>query len=105
MNIDLDNLSLAELRDLNKRVSKAIDGYEDRMKKEALAKLEKQAAEMGFSLSDLLGGQPRKSVSKVAPKYVNPDNSEQTWTGRGRQPKWVEAHLASGKSLDGLLIK
>ena len=37
MNIDLDNLSLAELRDLNKRVSKAIDGYEDRMKREALA--------------------------------------------------------------------
>jgi DNA-binding protein H-NS len=75
------------------------------MKREALAKLEKQAAEMGFSLSDLLGGKSKKSVSKVAPKYVNPDNSEQTWTGRGRQPKWVEAHLASGKSLDGLLIK
>lgn len=47
----------------------------------------------------------RKKVKRtVPPKYRNPDNAEQTWAGRGRQPKWVEAALASGKTLDDLKI-
>jgi DNA-binding protein H-NS len=41
---------------------------------------------------------------KIPPKYRNPDNASETWTGRGRQPKWVAAALSSGKSLDDLKI-
>jgi DNA-binding protein H-NS len=40
----------------------------------------------------------------VSPKYRNPDNPEETWAGRGRKPKWVADRLASGSSLDDLLI-
>jgi DNA-binding protein H-NS len=40
----------------------------------------------------------------VSPKYHNPDNPQQNWAGRGRKPKWVEDKLASGSSLDDLLI-
>lgn len=42
---------------------------------------------------------------KVAPKYKNPDNVFETWTGRGKQPKWVVAALAGGKTLEQLLIE
>ncbi|MDD3447833.1 MAG: H-NS histone family protein [Gammaproteobacteria bacterium] len=42
---------------------------------------------------------------KVKPKYRNPDNAKETWTGRGKQPRWVGAAIASGKALDDLLIK
>ena len=42
---------------------------------------------------------------KIPPKYRNPDTARETWTGRGRKPKWVEAKLASGVSLDSMLIK
>ena len=31
----------------------------------------------------------RKKSGKVAPIYRNPDNHQQTWTGRGRSPAWV----------------
>lgn len=41
---------------------------------------------------------------KVAPKYKNPANIFETWTGRGKQPKWVVAALAEGKTLEQLLI-
>lgn len=34
---------------------------------------------------------------KVAPKYRNPANPEQTWTGRGRTPTWVQALQAAGQ--------
>ena len=44
------------------------------------------------------------TISRTSLKYRNPDNSAETWTGRGRQPKWVAAALASGKSLDDLKI-
>ncbi|NCX71462.1 MAG: hypothetical protein EBW86_13010 [Rhodobacteraceae bacterium] len=40
----------------------------------------------------------------LAPKYKNPANSAQTWTGRGRQPVWVADALVGGKSLEDLLI-
>ena len=40
----------------------------------------------------------------VSAKYHNPDNPSETWAGRGRKPKWVEEKLATGSSLDDLLI-
>ena len=42
---------------------------------------------------------------KIPPKYRNPKNPEETWTGRGRQPKWLAQELARGRSLKSFLIK
>ena len=44
-------------------------------------------------------GQPRK----VLPKYSNPQNPEETWTGRGKSPAWV-ASLRDNDKLDSALI-
>jgi DNA-binding protein H-NS len=33
---------------------------------------------------------------KVAPKYRDPANPANTWTGRGRMPQWVQALHAAG---------
>ena len=41
----------------------------------------------------------------VPPKYRNPDNPAETWTGRGRQPRWVSAALEKGLTLDDLRIR
>ena len=103
MDINLEILSLAELKTLRTTVDRAIASYEDRKKKEALAELEEAARKMGYSLGELTGmaGKPRKAV---APKYANPADATQTWTGRGRKPGWVLAALAAGKSLDDLAI-
>ncbi len=43
------------------------------------------------------------SRGKVAPKYRNPANASQTWTGRGKSPVWVQALKVAG-TLDAALI-
>ena len=49
--------------------------------------------------------QSQQSSSKLAPKYRDPNNPLQTWTGRGKQPRWLRAQLRSGKKLDDFLVK
>ena len=45
------------------------------------------------------------SHPKALPKFQNPDEPSQTWTGRGKQPKWLAAQLRSGKRLEDFRIK
>lgn len=101
---DLDNMSLKELRDLRTKVDRSISSFEERKRREALAALEEAAREHGFSLTELTGAKSGRRVGKVAPKYANPDDNSQTWTGRGRRPHWVQAALDSGKTLEDMAI-
>ena len=104
MNIDLNVLSLKELKELHSQVTKAIATFEDRKKKVALAELEEKARALGFTLAELTGSTaPRKRAPAVA-KYANPADKNETWSGRGRKPRWFEAALASGKSPEDLAI-
>lgn len=102
---DLDDMSLSDLKTLHRKVTKAIESFEDRQKNQALAALEAKAKEMGFSLSELTGGVPGKSKRKAAaPKYRHPEDAGITWTGKGRQPAWFKQAVTSGVSPDDLLV-
>ena len=101
---DLNAMSLDELKKLKKDVDKAIETFREREKIAALAEVEALAREKGFSLPELLKTSGRKPRTVNAPKYVNPDNPAQTWTGRGRRPGWIEEALAAGKSLEDMKI-
>jgi DNA-binding protein H-NS len=46
----------------------------------------------------------RRPYPKVLPKYQNPKNPAETWSGRGKQPHWVQAQLEAGERLEYLLI-
>lgn len=102
--MNLNELSLKELKKLQSDVERAIASYEDRMRKEALSELEARAKAMGFNLAELVGAAPKKQRAAKSPKYAHPENPELTWTGRGRKPKWVSEVLAQGKSLDDFAI-
>ena len=97
MHIDLNAMSLKELKDLQGQVARAISSFEDRKKKEALAELEEKAREMGFSLAELTGAQIPRKRAPAGAKYANPANRSETWSGRGRKPRWFEDALKSGK--------
>lgn len=66
------------------------------------------ARDEGYSIEELFGdGKARssgRSRGSVAPKYRDPASGA-TWTGRGKQPRWVQAFVAAGNSLEGLLIR
>jgi DNA-binding protein H-NS len=47
---------------------------------------------------------PRRKYPKVLPKYCNPSVPEETWSGRGKQPRWLVAALQSGHKIEDFLI-
>ncbi len=101
--INIDKLSLKELTDLEGRIKKALAAARQREQAEARAKIETIARNAGMSAAEILGlgGKTRgaRKGGKVAPKYINPDNKSETWTGRGRQPRWLAAKLSKGGKL------
>ena len=47
---------------------------------------------------------PRHKYPKVVPKYFNPLKPTETWSGRGKQPRWLVAALQSGHTLEEFRI-
>ncbi len=104
MHLDLNELSLKDLKDLQSQVAKAITTFEERRKKEALAELEDRARALGFSLTELTGTAISRKRAPATAKYRNPANPADTWSGRGRKPRWFEAALNAGKTPEDLAI-
>jgi DNA-binding protein H-NS len=104
MSIDLSALSLKELKVFHARVAKEIEGFHDRTKRHALAELEEKARALGFSLAELTGAAKTRKRSPAVAKYANPADSSDTWSGRGRKPRWFADALKSGKKPDDFAI-
>lgn len=102
--MDLDSLSLKELKQLQKDVDAAIANYKDRERRKALAEVEVFLRERGLTAADLSDLGVKKTRKPAAVKYANPVDASMTWTGRGRRPRWVDAWLAEGKSLADLAV-
>ena len=104
MDINLNTLSLKELKDLQSQVAKAVSSFEDRKKKAALADLEEMARSKGFTLAELTGVTVARKRAPAVAKYANPANKSDTWSGRGRKPRWFSEALAKGKKPEDLAI-
>ena len=102
MTIKLDKLSKDELLKLKADVENALKTLDVRRKAEAKKAAEMAAKEHGFSLDDLFSKSGGKR--KNPPKYQNPADPSQTWTGRGRKPNWVKDALDAGKSMSDMEI-
>lgn len=104
MNIDLNSLNLKELKDLQSAVNKSVNGFEDRKRKEALSQVEEMARTLGFTISELTGTAVPRKRSPAVPKFANPANALETWSGRGRKPRWFVAALNAGKKPEQMAI-
>ena len=103
--MDISAIATADLKDLLDRIPAELKRREKEDKAKARKEIEAIAAAHGFSLDDLLGGVSEPKVKQaVAVKYRHPENADLAWTGRGRQPKWVADILASGGTLEQLLV-
>jgi DNA-binding protein H-NS len=104
--VDLDKLSLDELKMLSKDIEKAITKKEADHVRKAREAVEAIAKQYGLSLHELIGGTSKKNTpaSSGAAKFRNPDANDQTWSGRGRQPQWFKNAIASGRSADELAL-
>ncbi len=71
-------------------------------------RLEKIIKQEGYTVDEVFPGRgrrARKTGATVAPKYANPANPAQTWSGRGKRPRWFHEALASGRRESDLLIR
>ncbi|MCD9046824.1 H-NS histone family protein [Luteimonas sp. MHLX1A] len=121
MPVDVNTLSPRELEALIKTASKRRTQLRKRKPIAVVRqKVEKMLKAEGYTREELFGASAgsaavrtttagRKSTAgrtlgKVPPKYRNPDNTKETWTGRGRQPRWMAALVAEGKKPEDFLI-
>ena len=106
MNQDLSHLSLEELHALATRAQKALEDKQKESRKAVIAQIRELADSIGVTVTLTEGDRPVSSRrgGKVAPKYRNPHNHDQTWTGRGVKPRWMVALINEGRQADEFLI-
>jgi DNA-binding protein H-NS len=102
--MDISTLTLNELRQLQDDITKQLKNREQAELSSAREQIFAIAKSAGISVKDLVENTTRSKKGTVAVQFQNPDNSMQQWTGRGRQPLWVKAWLAEGKSIDLLKV-
>jgi DNA-binding protein H-NS len=97
---ELERMSVDELWGLHTNLTKTLAAQIIAEK----AKLEGWLAELTGQNGLQKKPTARRSYPPVRPKFCNPNNPTETWSGRGKQPRWVSQQLLSGKRLDQFLI-
>jgi DNA-binding protein H-NS len=101
---DLESMSTDELWSLHEFVASVLT----RKISAETARLDERLRQLG------LDGVPqhiekvsraRRPYPQVFPKYRNPAEPSETWTGRGKQPRWLTAQLRAGKRLEDFRIQ
>lgn len=107
--IDLSHYNLGELKGLQFDVEKEIKARQQQEVKKAREQILAIAQDVGLPVEELLSAKANKSgkarkggQSTGSAQYRNPADNAQTWTGRGRKPKWVLDALSNGKNLGDL---
>jgi DNA-binding protein H-NS len=101
---NLQTLSPEELQSLIKDAQAALEQKQSGMRKEVIAQIKELADSIGVTVEIIDNKKARRASSPVPAKYVNPQNPNQAWSGRGMQPKWLKALIAEGHQLDEFLV-
>ena len=109
MNTDMENLEINQLEEITKQALALIEKKQREKVDQAYDQILAIAEEIGMSLEDLIAygeNRPQSTEKRtVAPRYRNPKDQSQVWTGRGKKPRWVVDALEAGSALEDLLIK
>lgn len=104
---DLEAMDFEELWLLHEELTKILAEKitaEKRELEKRLAQLN-QPDQFGGAEGETGTGQPpRRKYPKVVPKYFNPLKPTETWSGRGKQPRWLVTALQSGHTLEEFRI-
>jgi DNA-binding protein H-NS len=107
--LDLEAMSVDDLWSLHEKISTVLSARITSEKRE----LENRLAILNRGRDVIEGGdalQPyhyndkaRRKYPRVVPKYRNPQTSE-TWSGRGKQPRWLTAAIKTGRKIEDFMI-
>lgn len=102
MSIDLSGLTLGELEQLVKDATARVSTIRASRITDVRREIEKLARERGFTISELF---PAAKGNASKPKYANPNNPMQFWSGRGKRPQWLSEAVAGGAAIESFLIR
>jgi DNA-binding protein H-NS len=101
---DIERMTLKQLSDLEGRISKVKSQAQDNAKADLKAKIDRLVSGSDFTIAELYGFKTKRGQSKSSAKYANPDERNQSWTGRGRKPNWLVARLKKGAKIEDFEI-
>ncbi len=102
--MDLSNYTTEQLNQLKKDIDVEIQSRRKEDAKKAQQEMKQVAERYGFTLNDLVSGQPAKTRAKGKVRFQHPSDAGKTWSGRGRKPVWIKEWEAGGRSLDELRV-
>jgi DNA-binding protein H-NS len=91
----LEKMSYAELADIETQIERLKSEKQNAERAAVRQRLVDLAKEHGFDIHDLFG---KGRKGSVAVKFRDPKNPDNTWTGRGRMPRWMVAATKGGKA-------
>ena len=95
---NLESLSIDELWALHQEIASVLSTKLNAEKR----KLEKRLDELGRKFEE--NSAPQRRPYPKVPKFRNPEPPHETWSGRGRQPRWVTKLLRAGRSVEDFRI-
>jgi DNA-binding protein H-NS len=103
---DFELMSIDELWSLHEKLAMTLASRltsERALLEARLRQLNPQPSGEPQAKSGIVDGQ-RRPYPPVAPKYRNPDHVSETWSGRGKRPRWLVALLKTGRQIDDFRI-
>ena len=111
--IDLNGYSIPELRSLSERIEKEIAAKRQNEVQKLRDQIQQLASSAGLSVEEIFAAKKEaapkakeevKVKAVVLPKYRNPANAEETWSGRGKAPAWMRDLLLAGRDKEDFKI-
>jgi len=106
----LDAMSIDEMWQLHEEISAVLSIRLTSEKRELEKRLAQLRREKEMRQSESADSQARdtprerRKYPRVFPKYRNPNEPTETWSGRGKQPRWLTAALKTGHTIDEFVI-
>lgn len=105
----IDTSTLDALKRQLDAAKAAVDAEIGRVHASAITEVRRLVAAAGLTHADVFPPKPAtgtgRKLGPVAPKYRNPADATQTWSGRGLKPTWLAAAIEAGATLDSFLIE
>lgn len=105
---NLDAMSVDEVWQLHEEIIRVLSGRLASEKRQLEKRLEQLRREQEVSLPDKLKKNALKEPQKypsIFPKFRNSNEPFETWSGRGKQPRWLTAALRAGHTIDEFAIR
>ncbi len=107
--LDLDAMSTDEMWQLHIEIGRFLSvrlNSEKRELEKRLARLrrENEIPQIEADIVSQNTARERRKYPRVLPKYQNPNEPSETWSGRGKQPRWLTAALKTGHTIEEFVI-